>query len=257
MQKHLPGFIKTAEALQIKGLASVNNNNNNQQMNNNLEPFNLKYQQAAAQLEESSKFSDSMNGGQSEIKYERQSTTPPPSFTSPVFDSPPPTRKKRREDSPQNLRITNGSATPPPRLLDLPSSTDLPSPRKCPSSPLSNITDTIHSTINSLTSSPLANMPGNPITSVASMASVAKAISLSKLVHEISSQASIASLKSAALPPPNPYATATTLIPEDLTNGRHHTHEDREASTPPPQQPPPQMPSAHLHNTSEYFVSLV
>lgn len=27
MQDQLPGFIKTAEALQIKGLAAVNNNN--------------------------------------------------------------------------------------------------------------------------------------------------------------------------------------------------------------------------------------
>lgn len=29
MQDQLPGFIRTAEALQIKGLAAVNNNNNN------------------------------------------------------------------------------------------------------------------------------------------------------------------------------------------------------------------------------------
>ena len=29
MQNQLPGFIRTAEALQIKGLAAVNNNNNN------------------------------------------------------------------------------------------------------------------------------------------------------------------------------------------------------------------------------------
>ena len=28
MQDQLPGFIRTAEALQIKGLAAVNNNNN-------------------------------------------------------------------------------------------------------------------------------------------------------------------------------------------------------------------------------------
>jgi len=105
-----------------------------------------------------------------------------------------------------------------------------------------------YTTLDSTTSGDLSPLKGslalNPlapsITSVANMAglSVAKAISLSKLVHEISSQASIASLKSASLPP---------------SQSDDRTSPDNEPNTPPPTQPLPQIPSAQFHNTSEFL----
>lgn len=270
MREQLPGFIRTAEALQIKGLAAVNNNNNNpfnfnfnNNNNNNINSINnniiaavnknnsdiLKY----SQLSESkfgngplelkySHLSESKfgNGPQEpaalDTKYGIRSCSP---ATSPP-DSPPatPNHKKRRHDSPQpplnsSSRFTEADC---PRLLE-----DDVCPLK--RSPPFAISETLQSLALSGNSS-----AANSITSVASMASisVAKAISLSKLVHEISSQASIASLKAASLPPHHP-----SFPPDDLVNGiEDGDHQD--PHTPPPQQPLPHLPSAHMHNTKDW-----
>uniref|UniRef100_A0A2P2IBL5 Zinc finger and BTB domain-containing protein 44-like n=1 Tax=Hirondellea gigas TaxID=1518452 RepID=A0A2P2IBL5_9CRUS len=232
MQEQLPGFIRTAEALQIKGLAAVNNNNNNNNLinnNNNTENFNQKYNAHLQDL----KFSV-LN---QDIKYENK-RSPPLQHAIPPSYSPPPTPyfKRRCRESPQRGNDTEI----PPRLHDSP----VPeiSPSKA-SSPL-----TINDTMHSLALNP--NLPANSVASMASI-SVAKAISLSKLVHEISSQATIASLKSAALPPHHHQTTA--LPPDDFI--AKEEPEPIEPNTPPPQQPLPQLPSAHMHNTKDWASS--
>lgn len=307
MQEQLPGFIRTAEALQIKGLAAVNNNNNAENFslkqtphlqdikysaitalnnnntntnnnnnsvaenlsqkynahlnelkynasvphnnnnnstsinNNNTDNFSLKYNPVLKSYTVSQSPSDRDHGTDHHVP----AGLPSP----PERDSPPPLPpashpgggKRRRHDSPQQ---PHRDSDIPPRLLESPSqglsppTSEVSSPLKG-SSPFS-INDTIHSLALS------AGNPSNAITSVASMASisVAKAISLSKLVHEISSQASIASLKSAALPP-----HPTAMPPDDVNGWGDEGLDHPEPHTPPPpQQPPP----PHVHNTKDW-----
>lgn len=282
MQEQLPGFIRTAEALQIKGLAAVNNysnnnnvenlslkpnsqidanyfynnnniinnNNNNSSscINNNIESLNMKFPQPPTQQQppqQAITTTTTLPAPPTQSSYSSQLTPPetkydisklsPPLQQHPA-ESPPLSRhgKKRRHGaSPPQARSCDSETTPSSphnNLSDVSSS----SPLKRSSSPL-YINDTIHS----------LGLSGNP----ASMASIsmAKAISLSKLVHEISSQASIASLKSAALPPHH-----SPFLPEDgRDDGDYHV-----PHTPPPL-PPTLPPTAHLQNTSESYSYLL
>ncbi|KAF2343874.1 BTB/POZ domain, partial [Trinorchestia longiramus] len=111
MREQLPGFIRTAEALQIKGLAAVNNNNNPFNFNNNnINSINnniiaavnnnnssnmLKY----SHLPESKFGNGPLEPVALDTKYGIRPSSP---ATSPP-DSPPatPNHKKRRHDSPQ------------------------------------------------------------------------------------------------------------------------------------------------------------
>ncbi|XP_018016583.1 zinc finger and BTB domain-containing protein 44 isoform X3 [Hyalella azteca] len=271
MREQLPGFIRTACALQIKGLAAVNNNNSPFNFNNNScsptstsNPFS--FNSSISSNNEINSFLNynnnninsvnnniiaAVNNNNNDSKFSNRQLEPmaldtkfrvrsqSPRASPPIAASPPttPSFKKRRHDSPIPLPLSSprfGDPEGPPRSLD----EDGPNLKS--SSPF-GITDTIQSLAFSANSA-----VGNTMTSVASMASisVAKAISLSKLVHEISSQASIASLKSASLPPHH-----TSLPPDELVNG------DLQPHTPPPQQPLPHLPSAHLHNTKDWASS--
>ena len=220
MQDQLPGFIKTAEALQIKGLAAVNNNNNNNNyFNHNIKLEQTKYN-SSTPIQDITKFNAYGPNHPHNMKYElNNSSSPPPlSLTPTDYKSPPlPFYKKRRYGSPSPQETT---------LLDS-TQTSIDNIKASPTLPLNTLAPSM--------------------TSVASMASisVAKAISLSKLVHEISSQASIASLKSASLPPSHPLGG----LPDDIT--ARDDVDQHEPNTPPPQQPLPQMPTAQFHNTSE------
>jgi len=108
MQEQLTGFIKTAEALQIKGLAAVNNNqatsssnNNNDSFtnNNNIKAENGKYN-SSTPIQDITKLNAYGPQTPNNIKYELNSNSysPPPMPLTPTesIKSPLSLYKKRR-----------------------------------------------------------------------------------------------------------------------------------------------------------------
>ena len=101
MQYQLSAFIKTAESLQIKGLAAVNNNNNSTCLNNNtIKPEPTKTN-STTPIQDITKFNAYGPHTPTNVKYELNNGGSPPTPPMPLTPtepakSPLPFGKKRR-----------------------------------------------------------------------------------------------------------------------------------------------------------------